>query len=573
MAYIRLTWERCCTSSTLQPVSKESLRRFVSFLEESGKYAKTLSTKDRVEYMAITLGENLERRRLFEYTLCDSSTIFGDEFKITILDGDVGADSEDTLIIVEGRNVWRKNVWVQEISSQFDLRLIDLAYSPNEDVKRWRHRVAFRCEVSSLCMCWGLNKMIEDVSKQVSARVLYIMCSYICMFMAESQGIFGPSTSRLSPVLWSQCSKLLCQWIFHTIDFAQEDQNCGLLAKFLPLLDFLNQMLNRCPNLKYFDFPQMVEALAACERHLVSCATNKDAEFLSFHLKRTLSRCLNSGRIIQETFSPFFSEIPGIVLPQIIGRGTFGFVYRCFDLVLNKTVAVKEIRQATTKIEDSASLLHEANCLKYLRHGNIVEVHGVFFNDNIIYIKMEYCTGGTLKRFIKEHGPLRDGMFRAIAFGILHGMYFLHGNNIIHGDLKPSNILKNQFDHVRLVDFGAAQQLAQTGANKAINMGTAKYAAPELLLNGQVSLKSDIWSLGCTFFYMATGLNPWSSLTIPGVILSVHSKQLFDLSPLRNSLLDPRAIKLIESCLAMDPTERPFVSQLQMNDYFLVGHG
>lgn len=580
LAYVRLTWERSCTRTMLRARSSNSLSRFMSSLEGSGNYVR-ICGEDRVEFLARSIFEDPERRRLFEGTIYDASGIFGDEFKISLIPP-VERDTmgEGPLIMVEGRNVWRKNVWVNDICQQFDLLLLDHACSPSEQVGNWRIRVAFCCELAALCMLWGLEKVIENASQLIPAQALFRMFNYTCFFTAESQGNFGSSTSRLSPILWLQCSKYLSKWIVYTLEFTQHGSMSGLLDNFLPPLDFLNKMLNRCSDLRYIDYDAMLDALTACEKYLTASGAKmervlereqeRDRDFLLYHLRKSIARCRNRGQVEDaELLSVCFPRLPGVVLPNVIGQGSFGSVYRCFDLSLNKSVAIKEIKTPNPSLQDTEDLFQEANYLKYLHHGHIVEVYDVIRASDCIYIKMENCTGGSLKRFIARHGPLEGRRFRFIAFGILHGLYFLHGNHIVHGDLKPANILKNQFDHIRLVDFGAAQQLAQTGTKRAINLGTAQYAAPEVLLEGQVSLKSDIWSLGCTFFYMATGLNPWgSSSSLPGVILRAHSRRLFDPSPLRKRNLDPRAIKIIESCLQYDPDKRPVVTELQMNDYF-----
>jgi serine/threonine protein kinase len=148
---------------------------------------------------------------------------------------------------------------------------------------------------------------------------------------------------------------------------------------------------------------------------------------------------------------------------------------------------------------------------------------------------------------------------------ILLGLTFLHGNNIIHGDLKPGNILLNRFGVVKLADFGTSHCLAKR--KQETPMGTLPYMAPEIILGGQATPSSDIWSLGCTLFQFATGLAPYSECEgLCQIMLKISQEKLFDLAPLHKTSLEPWIKRLISSCLSFKPIERPVTTIMLLNN-------
>ena len=126
---------------------------------------------------------------------------------------------------------------------------------------------------------------------------------------------------------------------------------------------------------------------------------------------------------------------------------------------------------------------------------------------NRIMIIMEYMAGGSLDDKIKKvGGPLiKDSVFKYLV-QIMEGVYFLHQNNVIHNDIKPSNILFSSDDNIKLCDFGISKHETSTSTTSTTSAkGTWNYMSPERCLGNSKSFKNDIWSVGATFVEMITG--------------------------------------------------------------------
>ncbi|CAB4423426.1 unnamed protein product [Rhizophagus irregularis] len=214
---------------------------------------------------------------------------------------------------------------------------------------------------------------------------------------------------------------------------------------------------------------------------------------------------------------------------KFIGGGAFGSVYLAVNLDTGDLMAVKEIR-----FQDPSSLTtlyrsvkEEMSVMEMLDHPNIVSYYGIEVHRDKVYIFMEYCQGGSLASQL-EHGRIEDeGVIQYYVYQMLHGLGYLHENDIVHRDIKPDNILLDHNGVIKFVDFGAAKILAKnqktmgrtTMAQKSKTnvhslTGTPMYMAPEIITGGEKGRKGsmDIWSLGCCVLEMATGRRPWSNL-------------------------------------------------------------
>ena len=188
-----------------------------------------------------------------------------------------------------------------------------------------------------------------------------------------------------------------------------------------------------------------------------------------------------------------------------------------------------------------------------------------------LYIRTEFCSGDSLlaavTRASRRDATTTTTLFRRMVIAMLLGLSFLHAHNIVHGDLKPANILLDIFGFAKLVDFGATRTLIWKTSEEHTGTrglrGTPEYMAPETLLTGDVTPKSDIWSLGCTLYHMATDRTPWIGVSRPwGVIQSLAAGQSFDMSALNQSEIDGSYKEIIQSCLNFDPEARPSALEL-----------
>jgi len=195
-----------------------------------------------------------------------------------------------------------------------------------------------------------------------------------------------------------------------------------------------------------------------------------------------------------------------------IGAGSFGVVYRARDLTLERTVALKIFRPTDSKAP--RRVLDEARAAAALNHPNVCTVFAVDDSDGVSMIVMEHVSGQPLKRLI-ESGPLPLEEARHIVRQIALGMAAAHGRQIVHGDLKPANIMISPERVAKIMDFGLAHRepltspTAETGswqtADQSGLSGTPEYMSPEQARSEPASSQSDVFSLGLILYEMLTG--------------------------------------------------------------------
>lgn len=187
---------------------------------------------------------------------------------------------------------------------------------------------------------------------------------------------------------------------------------------------------------------------------------------------------------------------------EFLGKGGFSNVLLCHNKKYCHPFAIKKaIKHKLTKSE----LTHLIN----LNHPHIIRIYDTFEDEFSNYLVMEYCSNGT----IKDKGNLSYDKFVYYAKQILSAVAFCHSNNIAHRDIKPDNIFLDQYDHAKLGDFGMAKKF-QDNEKSNEKCGSLLFTAPEMHLYQEICpFKADIWALGITFFYMATGQYPFQATT------------------------------------------------------------
>ncbi|EPB82561.1 STE/STE11/SSK protein kinase [Mucor circinelloides 1006PhL] len=259
---------------------------------------------------------------------------------------------------------------------------------------------------------------------------------------------------------------------------------------------------------------------------------------------------------------------------RFIGAGTFGSVYLAINLDTSTVMAVKEIR-----FPDSSSLsaLHksikeEMSVMEMLQHRNIVQYYGMEVHRDRVYIFMEYCENGSLGALLDHGGRIEDEVYIVdYAYQLLSGLAYLHGNNVVHRDIKPDNILIDYQGQLKLTDFGASKILVKgqkTMGRATMNMhvgslaGTPMYMAPEVITGSDTGRKGsmDIWSLGCCIVQMATGRRPWSTLENEWSVM-YHVVTGHPPLPDASQLSSP-GIDFLKKCFVRDPNKRPSAEEL-----------
>lgn len=205
------------------------------------------------------------------------------------------------------------------------------------------------------------------------------------------------------------------------------------------------------------------------------------------------------------------------ILEQL-GQGGMGVVYKARHIHFDEIYAIKRLWEQFSANEMVLNLfLNEAKILRRLNHKNIVHVTDIFSIENQNYIVMEYVKGRSLDEVIKkEVGPIRRERAINLFKQILEGIAYIHNQPapIIHRDIKPLNILVTDDDTVKITDFGIAKALDAGGNASTVMKGTPVYMSPEQIINPKsVDIRTDVYSLGMTFYEMLCAKTPFSGDT------------------------------------------------------------
>lgn len=239
-----------------------------------------------------------------------------------------------------------------------------------------------------------------------------------------------------------------------------------------------------------------------------------------------------------------------------IARGGMSTVYRCVDLRLGRSVAVKVMDQAF--VNDPVFLQRfrrEARSMAQLSHPNLVNVYDFSSSGNHAFLVMELITGGTLRELLAERGPMPPHAATGVMRGMLRGLAAAHSAGLVHRDIKPDNVLITSDHQVKLSDFGLvrAASAGQSVDNKIV--GTVAYLSPEQVQGGEIGPESDVYSAGIVLFELLTGTRPYSG----DDDISHAYVRLEQSVPAPSTLIDgvPSLVDaLVATATALDPHDR-----------------
>gem|GEM_PF-6596897 len=248
-----------------------------------------------------------------------------------------------------------------------------------------------------------------------------------------------------------------------------------------------------------------------------------------------------------ESFLPPSAEELSAMLPQyeisrLIASGGMGAVYAGMQRALERPVAVKILPPEAARDHESIGRFRtEAKAMARLIHPNIPAVYDFDVSSGYCYLVMEFIDGWNVHQLITQK-KLNPSLTYQLVAQVCGALHFAHQRGIVHGDIKPSNLLVTPDGTVKLADFGLAQ-LTGAGANaeEFTPMGTPEYAAPELWQPGVVmDHRADLYSLGCVFYEMLTGSIPQGKFELPAKALA----------------LNPRVDQIIVRCMQKKPDLR-----------------
>lgn len=299
-------------------------------------------------------------------------------------------------------------------------------------------------------------------------------------------------------------------------------------------------------------------------RHLTNEAVIQDIREIKKHLL-DCTYCQQAVQSLEKEDSPeepVFSEmIAGCQLLYRIGGGAIGEVYKGLKISLGRLVAIKILRanQMGGALGTPERFQREAMTLAQLDHPNITQIYDCYVSkdQSNYYLIMQYVDGEDLEHYIKRHGPLNMANLFPFWFQILDGMNALHQAGIIHRDVKPSNILVDRKEKVKITDFGLAKSQEQD-MNLTIEnviLGTPRYMSPEACKGLPQSIPSDIYSLGCVFYFLLFGEPPFHGKNLPEFIYQHVYKDPPKVSE-RIPSFPKRLEAILEKMLAKNPAQR-----------------
>ncbi len=317
----------------------------------------------------------------------------------------------------------------------------------------------------------------------------------------------------------------------------------------------------------------------SCSRRHFGIA-EKDGRFIIKDLNSTHGTTLNGRRVEQqelsegdtivagETVLSFNLEsqasrgligktIAGYQIIERLGRGGMGTVYRAKQVALDRDVALKVLsaRFSNDKVFINR-FFKEAQAAARLNNPNVVQVYDVREEKGLYLISLEMMDGDTVQDFASREGQLEIKRVLEIARDAAKGLVYAEKKNIVHGDIKPDNLMMNAEGQVKISDLGLARDAGEVAHQGEEGIfGTPHFIAPEQAQGKQVDTRSDIYSLGATLYRLLAGTTPFSGDSVREIIMKQIQEEPPDLRSLRPDCPQDLA-DLVAVMMAKNPEER-----------------
>jgi hypothetical protein len=264
----------------------------------------------------------------------------------------------------------------------------------------------------------------------------------------------------------------------------------------------------------------------------------------------------SSGALPEGRFLPGALLAGRYRIVALLGRGGMGEVYRAHDLTLGQEVALKFLPEVAARNPAALTRFYnEVRIARQVSHSNVCRVYDLGEVDGQPYLSMEYVDGEDLGSLLRRIGHLPSDKAIEIARQLCAGLAAAHAKGVLHRDLKPANVMLNGRGQVVITDFGLAA-LADEIPGEEIRNGTPAYMAPEQLAGREVTVQSDIYSLGLVLYEIFTGKRAFAASTLAELV-RLHTETA---PPSPSTLvkdLDPAVESAILRCLDPEPSHRP----------------
>ncbi|NWR06706.1 HUNK kinase, partial [Paradoxornis webbianus] len=260
-------------------------------------------------------------------------------------------------------------------------------------------------------------------------------------------------------------------------------------------------------------------------------------------------------------------RVGNYLIGRKLGEGSFAKVREGLHVVTGEKVAVKVIDKKRAKKDTyvTKNLRREGQIQQMIRHPNIAQLLDILETENSYYLVMELCPGGNLMHKIYEKKRLEEHEARKYIRQLILAVEHLHRAGVVHRDLKIENLLLDEDNNIKLIDFGLSNCAGILGYSDPFSTqcGSPAYAAPELLARKKYGPKIDVWSIGVNMYAMLTGTLPFT--VEPFSLRALYQKMVDkEMNPFPTQL-SSAAINFLRSLLEPDPAKRPNIQQALAN--------
>ncbi|NXP37278.1 HUNK kinase, partial [Leiothrix lutea] len=260
-------------------------------------------------------------------------------------------------------------------------------------------------------------------------------------------------------------------------------------------------------------------------------------------------------------------RVGNYLIGRKLGEGSFAKVREGLHVLTGEKVAVKVIDKKRAKKDTyvTKNLRREGQIQQMIRHPNIAQLLDILETENSYYLVMELCPGGNLMHKIYEKKRLEEHEARKYIRQLILAVEHLHRAGVVHRDLKIENLLLDEDNNIKLIDFGLSNCAGILGYSDPFSTqcGSPAYAAPELLARKKYGPKIDVWSIGVNMYAMLTGTLPFT--VEPFSLRALYQKMVDkEMNPFPTQL-SSAAITFLRSLLEPDPAKRPNIQQALAN--------
>ncbi len=209
-----------------------------------------------------------------------------------------------------------------------------------------------------------------------------------------------------------------------------------------------------------------------------------------------------------------------------LGRGAMGVVFKARDPLIGRVVALKTITAGLAQDPDLLQRFYrEAQAAGSLQHPNVITIYEMGEEGGTPFIAMEWVDGNSLEQIISQRLPLLLAQKLDYIVQTCHALDYAHRRGIVHRDIKPGNIMVTKEGQVKVVDFGVARLVDTSKTQTGTLLGTLAYMSPQQLRGGHANERSDIWSVGVTFYELLSYQKPFTGQNHAALLLSIISDE------------------------------------------------